>query len=168
MSSRGRSLPEWLVNPQAFWCLLKAASQFWPEAWRKPPALKYLLAIGYQESRFRTRVQVNGPALSYWQLEPSTVLSVLDHPLVGGEVAIIRMRLGIPPLHQLQLATSDLWAASIARALLRTDPFPLIDEPEEAWLIYLRVWRPGKPRRETWDEAWTFAKTTEALADFRS
>ena len=53
-------------------------------------------------------------------------------------------------------------AAGIARLLLWTDPKPLPKrfEPRaeaQAWSYYERVWRPGKPHPETWDDCWRAA-----------
>ena len=55
---------------------------------------------------------------------------------------------------------NDVLAAVCARLLLWTLPaaLPPPSEPETAWLQYVTAWRPGKPRRETWDayyaQAW--------------
>ena len=50
------------------------------------------------------------------------------------------------------LETDDILAAAAARLLLFTDPrrLPALGDDREAWNLYLRVWRPGKPHRATW------------------
>ena len=53
-----------------------------------------------------------------------------------------------------KLAFNDVLAAGFARLLLWADshPIPRVDAThEEAWQCYVRIWRPGKPRRDRWD-----------------
>ena len=49
------------------------------------------------------------------------------------------------------IADNDVLAAVAARLLLWTDPQPAPKSAQEGWDCYARVWRPGKPHRETWD-----------------
>jgi hypothetical protein len=54
-----------------------------------------------------------------------------------------------------RLEDDDILAAVFARLPLWADrrPLPTLDAShDEAWECYVRNWRPGKPRRETWDE----------------
>jgi hypothetical protein len=46
----------------------------------------------------------------------------------------------------------DVLAAAAARLLLFTDPkrLPAVGDEAGAWALYMRVWRPGKPHRQTW------------------
>ena len=52
-----------------------------------------------------------------------------------------------------RLEHDDVLAAGFARLLLWTDPhaLPAIGDAQGAWGLYIRVWRPGKPHRQTWD-----------------
>ena len=47
---------------------------------------------------------------------------------------------------------------------LWTDPAPLpaVGEIQQAWALYLRTWRPGKPHRQTWDAL--YAQAMEEVA----
>ena len=56
------------------------------------------------------------------------------------------------------LTFSELLQAGMARLLLWSDPRPLpLPMPENegaAWDIYLNNWRPGRPHRDRWSDAW--------------
>jgi hypothetical protein len=58
-----------------------------------------------------------------------------------------------------ELERDDVLAAGFARLLLFSDPRPLPDVSQqyEAWDLYLRTWRPGKPHPHTWPELHTQA-----------
>ncbi|MOA17734.1 hypothetical protein D3C78_1380020 [compost metagenome] len=66
------------------------------------------------------------------------------------------------------LERDDVLAAALARLLLWTDPYhlPEVGDAEGAWDLYMRVWRPGKPHRKTWDTLYAQARTAtlEAVA----
>jgi hypothetical protein len=51
------------------------------------------------------------------------------------------------------LDTDDVLAAGVARLMLFTDPkrLPSVTDVDGAWALYLRTWRPGKPRRDSWN-----------------
>lgn len=125
---------------------------------RQPEKLMTLmLAIGLQESRFKNRRQINGPARGYWQFERGGgVRGVLLHKASrDAAVALCKAR-GVAPNDQAVYAAlerDDVLAAGFARLLLWTDPRPLpeIGDADAAWDYYIRNWRPGKPHRETWD-----------------
>lgn len=124
-----------------------------------------LLAIGLQESRLQYRYQkttdpyTKGPARGLWQFERGGgVVGVMSHrntSKLAEDVCKVR---GVPfdsPLVHARLEFDDILAAVFARLLLWCDPKPLpgVDASvDSAWDCYLRCWRPGKPRRETWDE----------------
>lgn len=124
-----------------------------------------ILAIALQESRFEHRRQLvgtpprpTGPAKSFWQAE-----------MGGGMVRGVRLhkatsRIAAEVYKARNVAANDvdIWdaienddvlACALARLLLWTDPGPLpkIGDAEQAWQLYVRVWRPGKPHRATWD-----------------
>lgn len=125
---------------------------------RQPEKLMTLmLAIGLQESRFKHRRQINGPARGYWQFERGGgVRGVLLHKASrDAAVALCKAR-GVAPNDQAAYAAlerDDVLAAGFARLLLWTDPRPLpeLGDADAAWDYYIRNWRPGKPHRETWD-----------------
>jgi hypothetical protein len=62
------------------------------------------------------------------------------------------------------LQTDDTLAAATARLLLFTDPkrLPPVDAPDEAWSLYMRTWRPGKPHLHTWAEFHRLARAVVA------
>jgi hypothetical protein len=122
-----------------------------------------LVAIGMQESHFRYRHQLKGPALSFWQGEASGGLAkVFDHPKTRTMARDVLHRMAYgewDPTDFLAMENNDVLACVGARLLLWTHPKPLPEgDPDAAWLYYLDLWRPGKPRRETWDafylDAW--------------
>ena len=124
-----------------------------------------LLAIGLQESRMTYRRQLGGPARGLWQFEVGTpetrggVEGVLLHPASSRYLVATCAACDLRPVAQVihdRLEHDDVLAAIVARLLLWTDPAPLpaIDDADGAWAYYLRTWRPGKPHRSTWGEAW--------------
>lgn len=113
-----------------------------------------LLAIGQQESRFLYRRQIRGPARSYWQFERGGgVVGVLTHRASKPHAIRICNELGYSPesadVYD-AMADNDILACAFARLLLWTDPKPLPLLSESGWDYYLRNWRPGKPKEDTW------------------
>ena len=131
-----------------------------------PDARVMLLAIGLQESRFMYRYQKlvgqpyrKGPALGYWQFEKGGgVQGVLNHPssmLHARDICASRNVLPTADDVWPELETDDILAAAFARLLLWTDRAPMpktTASHDEAWNCYYRCWRPGLPKRDTWDE----------------
>lgn len=116
-----------------------------------------LLNIGLQESRFLYRRQVNGPARGFWQFEQGGgCRGVVAHPAARAPMrAVCKARgveFGVGSIYS-NLDIDDVLAAGAARVLLFTDPAPLpdYDDAQGGWDLYVRVWRPGHPRRESWD-----------------
>jgi hypothetical protein len=146
-----------------------------PNAMDSADARVMLYAIGLHESRFKHRRQIikkngqlvpEGPAKGFWQFERGGgCKGVLTHPASRHHAAALCTRYGV------NATARDLWdalehndvlAAGIARLLLWTDPKPLPQrfEPRaeaQGWCYYERVWRPGKPHPETWDDCWRAA-----------
>ena len=123
-----------------------------------PKARVLTLAIGLQESRFEYRVQMgNGPAHSFWQMEEGGGVKGVcrHHDSIELARLICRARDCNFDPHAIwaQLANDDILGAAFARLLLLTDPQPLpeIGDAPASWDYYQRNWRPGKPRRDTWD-----------------
>lgn len=130
-------------------------------------AIVQMLAIMLQESRGIHRKQIGGPAVGLWQFEKGGgVKGVLSHASTRDAAqSVCRMR-GVPATSDAVYAAlpiDDVLAAAFARMLLWTDPFPLpqIGEVQEAWDLYIRTWRPGKPHRHTWDDL--YAQAMEAV-----
>lgn len=116
-----------------------------------------LLAIGLQESRLQFRRQIGGPARGLWQFEQNGgVRGVLTHPSSRPhalEVCAARDVEPTAPAVYEALERDDVLAAAFARLLLWTDPKPLpaLGQVQEAWELYARAWRPGKPHPQTWE-----------------
>jgi len=124
-----------------------------------------LLAIGLQESRFKHRQQIGGPARGYWQFEKGGgIKGVLRHRASKVHARAVCLLRGVEPTPEAvyaALTRDDLLSCAFARLLLYTDPAPLpaIGQAADSWIYYLRNWRPGKPHRYTWG-----ALYAEALA----
>lgn len=115
-------------------------------------ACKYLLAIGYQESKFIRRTQISGPAIGYWQFELPTI--DLVYQKAEQSLGFIMNFLDIPTRDiYTAFKYNEILQAAFARWLLYFDPSPLvpIEQLEESWNIYLSAWRPGKPRKDAWE-----------------
>jgi hypothetical protein len=147
-----------------------------PVPMRSDRARLMLLTIGLQESRFVYRRQIKGPARGFWQFELGTsasrggVWGVYLHPRTRFHLHTLcehRVVKFAPGYVFDTLERDDVLAAGVARLLLWSDPAPLPaeNEPEKAWELYLRTWRPGKPHPETWPAL--HARAVKALADFR-
>ncbi|MFN3766844.1 MAG: hypothetical protein ACK4TD_00605 [Ectopseudomonas guguanensis] len=126
-----------------------------------------LLAIGLQESRFKHRRQLvgspprpTGPAKSFWQAEQgggmvTGLLRYHDDRVRDLAVGLCAVR-GVEPSPRAvwnAIERDDVLAAGLARLLLWADPgrLPRLGDADDAWQLYLRTWRPGKPHRSTWD-----------------
>jgi hypothetical protein len=120
-----------------------------------------LLAIGMQESKFKDRVQLGGgPAHGFYQFEKGGgVKGVLTHPSSKPLIERVLIGLNIARMPAvcydcLEEPEHDALATVFARLLLYTDPHPLPAlncDPSLAWDYYFRNWRPGKPKRDTFD-----------------
>lgn len=148
--------------------VLPAAFAVLPAPMRSASAERMLLAIGWQESRFRHRKQIGGPARGFWQFElGGGVHGVLAHSQTKDLIREALKTLAYPhaptPLgcHQ-AIEHNDVLAAVFARLYLWTSPRTLPVSESEAWAEYLAVWRPGKPHEATWSEAWQMAATVTA------
>jgi len=143
--------------------VIPAALTALPIAMDSPAAVRMLVAIGWQESRFQHRVQIGGPARGFWQFEQGGgIRGVLGHDqtrvIVRDAMAALCYRQALTPFGcYLAVEHNDIVAAMFARLLLWTDPAPLPEDETEAWRVYLRTWRPGKPHPQTWAEAWRLA-----------
>lgn len=141
-----------------------------PSTWDTQPARICHAAFGWQETKYLHRRQLvrrngalveAGPACGYWQMEKTGgVAGVMNF---GGLVTSKAMHVcnirGVPWRRDdilLALSQDDVLAAAFARLLMYTDRGALPTTQRDAWAMYRRVWRPGKPHPETWDAAWAF------------
>lgn len=126
-----------------------------------PAARVMLLAIGLQESRFVHRRQIGGPARGFWQFEEGSrasrggVWGVYLHPASKGHLAVLCKARSVacdPDAIYAALEYDDVLAAGVARLLLWTDPksLPAVGDVDAGWALYLRTWRPGKPKPDSW------------------
>lgn len=128
----------------------------------------FLLAIAIQESGLRHRRQVtasgeeDGPAASWWQFEKGGgCKGVLTHPSVAKHMRWVCEQYTIEPTAEglwEAIRYQDIAAACAARLLIYTLPSKLPETPSDGWAQYKAAWRPGKPRPETWAEAWSMAE----------
>lgn len=136
-----------------------------PQQMDSPEARVAVLAAGLQESRLTARWQrvagkprAKGPARGLWQFERGGGVSgVLRHPASRYWAVALCTARACPPKEAavwLRLETDDVLAAGFARLLVFADRarLPKLEEPDKAWRLYLRTWRPGKPHRATWAE----------------
>lgn len=135
-----------------------------PSKMETDAACVMLLAIGLQESGFEHREQIGGPARGFWQFEKGGITGVLSHPTTSQYAEMVCAVRGVAPMLApiyAELSRDDVLAAAFARLLLWSDaePLPPISDVDAAWALYLRTWRPGKPRRETWDAFYQRAVT---------
>lgn len=128
-----------------------------PARMRSDAAEVMLLAIGLQESGLIHRHQIGGPAHGLLQFERGGgVRGVMNHPASKDHAARVCVERGVEPTVVAAfdaIEFDDVLAMAFGRLLLWTDPKPLPDvqDVNGAWDLYLRVWRPGKPHRHTWD-----------------
>lgn len=142
-----------------------------PQKMDTPEARVMLLAIALQESGCTARCQVlagggRGPARGLWQFERfGGVQGVLTHGMVrplASKLCFERFRTDGPSYVWAALERDDVLACVLARLLLWTDVYrlPPIGDDEGAWRLYLRTWRPGKPRPDDWAENYARALET--------
>lgn len=141
-----------------------------PAVMRSREATALLLAIGLQESAFKHRRQIGGPARGFWQFEKGGgVYGVLNHHMTRTLAADICIKRGIrsdSTSVYSKLDQDDILAAAFSRLLLWTDPWslPELGDAQAAWDLYIRTWRPGKPHRHTWDAL--YQQALKAAADY--
>lgn len=127
-----------------------------PAGMRSREATVMLLAIGLQESAFKYRRQLKGPARGFWQFEAGGGFrGVLQHRSTERHAAALLVERGHGGMIEReqfdQLEHDDVLAAGMARLLLWTDPkaLPALNRPDDAFEYYLRTWRPGAHTRGT-------------------
>lgn len=113
-----------------------------------------LLAIAGQESGWQNIPQGGGgPGRGPWQFEPETCEELRFNPASDLYYARVCIKLNIAPAltYNALIAHPNL-AVALARLDLWCDPelLPAIGAEQAAWMAYLRIWRPGKPRPHDW------------------
>lgn len=154
MAQRCAAILEFAINPSL---------AMLPDKMTSDKARVMLLAIGLQESRLTHRRQIGGPAKSFLQFESGGgVKGVMNHSASSSHVKTLCNALAVPfdrsAIFQ-SMEFNDVLAFGLGRLLLYTDPkaLPEIGDAQAAWDLYQRVWRPGKPHRQTWDELYAVA-----------
>jgi hypothetical protein len=142
----------------------KTLTELFAPKFDSPSARIQLLATGLQESKFIDRVQRgNGPAHSLWQEEPNGIKAVLGHRVVGPILVDICNKLGVSADWETiykEVINNDELACSVARLILYADgnPLPQVGDSDGAWQCYIRNWRPGRPRVESWAANYALAQ----------
>ena len=151
-----RQFHDYIVKPS-----LEYLSEFTEQpAFNTARARAMLVAIAWQESRLEYRHQLKGPARGYWQFEQGGGLAgVVSHSATHDIAVALFEKFKIEyPQRFVAIELNDMLACCFARLLLWTDPQPLpppgATAEDKAWDYYIRNWRPGKPHRNTWKEAW--------------
>lgn len=113
-----------------------------------------VMAIAGQESRWAARMQIGGPAHSYWQFEKGGGVAGLFRATprqLGTVCAALDIVYDIDIVYEAMIY-NDTLACAMARLLLWSDAAPLPDYWDKAagWQYYLRCWRPGMPHVESW------------------
>ena len=145
------------MNLDIIGTIIEPASKLLPHM-DSPKARILTLAIGFQESRFEHRRQIDGPARGFWQFEQGGgVKGVLTHKASAYDAVKVCYARGVgsstKDVYE-RLEHDDILACCFARLLLWTDhrPLPMIGDVEGSWDYYIRNWQPGKPHRKTWDD----------------
>lgn len=169
--------------PQSVQASVVSALAILPLAMDSAEARVMLYSIGLQESRFLYRYQLSpaapggkGPARGFWQFERGTAASrggvwgMVFHPSTSAHLRALcgsrDVDFDAAAIHA-AIETDDVLAAGLARLGLWADPKPLpkLNDPDGAWDLYARTWRPGKPKRDTWTP---FHREAVALVDRRA
>lgn len=134
-----------------------------PSRMRAKEAQVMIYAIGLQESEFKYRRQMignpprpAGPAKGYYQFERGGgCKGVVEHDASRYWMHVVCQERGVAfnataIWHGIE--QDDVLAAAAARLLLFTDSrkLPALGQEKEAWNLYIRTWRPGKPHPEKW------------------
>lgn len=115
-----------------------------------------VVAIAGQESRWKERRQIGGPARSYGQFERNGgVKGLFGHAATKLKLGTVCASLDIP--YDIDtvfeaMAWNDTLAVAMIRLLLWSDPAPLPEywDKVAGWQYYQRNWQPGLPHPATW------------------
>ncbi len=148
------------------WVINRTLTQYMDAKFDSLQARIQLAATGLQESRFMDRVQVGGPAHSFWQMEQGGgVHGALTSDVTRSIAVELCASFNIEPTEEavyaaLVLPQNDCLACALARLIYFADPTPLpqIGDVDGSWKCYVRNWRPGKPKPLTWPGNYSTAK----------
>lgn len=123
-------------------------------------------ATGLQETKFMDRVQVGGPAHSFWQMEKGGgVHGVLTSDVTRSIAVELCASFNVQATDDavyaaVMLPQNDCLACGLARLIYYADPLPLpnIGDVDGSWRYYIRNWNPGKPHALTWPGYYALAK----------
>lgn len=126
-----------------------------PDRMTSLEARAMIVAIALQESALVHRRQFAGTARSYLQFEIPGIEGVLTHEGTWAYARGACVDLDVLPTAPgiyIAMEYQDVLACAFARLLLwtHTHPLPQASDADEAWMQYLGLWRPGKPRPERW------------------
>lgn len=152
--------------PASFWPFVMVTGRAWfvehvPTVPCDRRVMVLLAAISGQEAAWKYRVQnMNGPAHGLWQCERGGgIAGVLTNMRTKAAAVIVCEAAGLrPDAHEVWAAITavayDHVAFSFARLLLWADfrPLPQETDPDATWAAYVRNWRPGRPRRDDWND----------------
>ena len=145
---------------------IEPALSILPAAMDTPKAARMILAICLQETGLRNRLQIRGPARGWAQFERLAVYDVLTRRTSATHARTLCAALSVRPdadtCHE-AIAWNDILCAGFARLNLWNSPDPIPDEVFRGLMMYIRTWRPGKPRPETWPKHWATATATLGL-----
>lgn len=156
-----------MIDPRP---ILNAALALLPRPMDSAEARVQLVANGLQESLLEHRRQLVGnppkpvgPAKGLWQFERlGGCRGVVDHAASRYWMHSVCKARGVDFTATAiwnAIEHDDVLACSAARLLLFTDPrrLPALGDADDAWRLYIRTWRPGKPHRATWPELYAQA-----------
>jgi hypothetical protein len=126
-------------------------------------ARAFILAVALQESGCVARTQRDGgPAKSFWQFEKIGVRGLIANERTRLQLRdatlLLQVEFDLDAIHR-AIEFNDLLAMACARLLIAQHPaaLPRRADAEGAWQQYLSLWRPGIPRRSTWDAYYEWA-----------
>ena len=136
--------------------ILPAALRLLPAKMDTRAARVMLLAIAGEESGYRHRLQVRGPARGLWQFERIAVVDVLSRRTSAPHAVTMCGAL----LYDWQdpdelfraVPHNDVLACGLARLNLWNErsPTPPLEDAGACYAYYLKVWRPGAQSPESW------------------
>jgi hypothetical protein len=140
------------------WVINRTFEQYLDTKFDTPSARIQLAATGLQESRFMDRVQVGGPAHSFWQMEKGGgVHGVLTSDVTRDLAVELCAHFNVDATEDavydaIMLPQNDCLACGLARLIYYADPqaLPTVGDVDGSWRCYIRNWRPGKPKPLTW------------------
>lgn len=115
-----------------------------------------LLVIAHHESGLTHRHQINGPAVGWWQFEKGGGTKQIFSTALGRRaLSDFHIPLDLDSAH-LAVEYNDTIAFVYARLLLFSDPFaipPYDGSKNDLFQYYDHLWRPGKPRENSFYES---------------